>query len=213
MRSTVNGYVTNFLLRVGDYANTGSTNISVIDSDSFWVSGYFEETKMGSFAIGDAAKVYLMGYNAAIEGHVQSITRGISTPNATSSVQGLPSVEAVYTWVRLAQRIPVRIQIDSVPPAITLSARNDGDGRDQSEAPGSARPVDRHQGPVRGPVGWVDALSLSEERARGRRVRLLRARRSCRRTRSRGSISGASVRVGRPPRRLAGGEIDQPARP
>ena len=122
VRSTVNGYVTNFLLRVGDYANTGSTNISVIDADSFWVTGYFEETKMGSFAVGDAAKVYLMGYNAAIDGHVQSITRGISTPNAASSVQGLPSVEAVYTWVRLAQRIPVRIQIDTVPPAITLSA-------------------------------------------------------------------------------------------
>ena len=122
VRSTVKGYVTNFLLRVGDYANTGSTNISVIDADSFWVTGYFEETKMGSFAVGDAAKVYLMGYNAAIDGHVQSITRGISTPNAASSVQGLPSVEAVYTWVRLAQRIPVRIQIDTVPPAITLSA-------------------------------------------------------------------------------------------
>ena len=122
VRSTVNGYITNFLLRVGDYANTGSPNISVIDADSFWVTGYFEETKMGSFQIGDAAKVYLMGYNAAIDGHVQSITRGISTPNATASVQGLPSVEAVYTWVRLAQRIPVRVQIDTVPQDITLSA-------------------------------------------------------------------------------------------
>lgn len=120
--STVNGYVTNFTLRVGDYANTGAANISVIDSDSFWVNGYFEETKLGSFKVGDAANVYLMGYARPITGHVESITRGIATPNAQSSVQGLPAVSAVYTWVRLAQRIPVRVHIDSVPPNVTLAA-------------------------------------------------------------------------------------------
>ena len=122
VRSTVNGYVTNLQLRLGDYANTGSPNISVVDSDSFWVTGYFEETKMGSFQVGDAAKVALMGYNQQIDGHVESITRGIATSNAAVSTQGLPSVQAVYTWVRLAQRIPVRIKIDRVPPQITLSA-------------------------------------------------------------------------------------------
>lgn len=122
VRSTVNGYVTNLLMRVGDYANTGQTNISVIDSDSFWVTGYFEETKMGSFKVGDAAKVDLMGYSQHILGHVDSITRGIATQNATASTQGLPAVQAVYTWVRLAQRIPVRIKIDMVPSNITLSA-------------------------------------------------------------------------------------------
>ena len=122
VRSTVNGYVTNLLLRVGDYANTGSANISIVDSDSFWVAGYFEETKMGSFEVGDAAKVDLMGYRQAIDGRVDSITRGISTANAAVSTQGLPSVQAVYTWVRLAQRIPVRIKIDKVPAGITLSA-------------------------------------------------------------------------------------------
>ena len=122
VRSTVNGYVTNLLLRVGDYANTGSTNISIVDSDSFWVTGYFEETKMGSFEVGDAATIDLMGYRKHIDGHVESITRGIATSNATVSTQGLPSVQAVYTWVRLAQRIPVRIKIDKVPPGITLAA-------------------------------------------------------------------------------------------
>ena len=122
VRSTVNGYVTNLLLRVGDYANTGSTNIAIVDSDSYWVTGYFEETKMGSFQVGDAAKVDLMGYSQPIDGHVESITRGIATSNATVSTQGLPSVQAVYTWVRLAQRIPVRIKIDTVPSNITLSA-------------------------------------------------------------------------------------------
>ena len=122
MVSTVNGYVTNLQLRIGDYANTGSPNISVVDSDSFWVSGYFEETKMGSFEVGDAAKVDLMGYRQQIDGHVESVTRGIATSNAAVSTQGLPSVQAVYTWVRLAQRIPVRIKIDRVPASITLAA-------------------------------------------------------------------------------------------
>ena len=122
VRSTVNGYVTNLQLRIGNYANTGSANISIVDSDSFWVVGYFEETKLGSFEVGDAAKVYLMGFDQPIVGHIQSITRGISDQNATVSTQGLPSVQAVYTWVRLAQRIPVRVKIDTVPARVTLSA-------------------------------------------------------------------------------------------
>jgi multidrug resistance efflux pump len=122
VRSTVNGFVTNLLLRVGDYANKGSPNIAIVDSDSYWVTGYFEETKLGSFQIGDAAEIDLMGFKDRLAGHVESITRGISSPNATVSTQGLPAVEAVYTWVRLAQRIPVRIKIDSVPPTITLAA-------------------------------------------------------------------------------------------
>jgi multidrug efflux pump subunit AcrA (membrane-fusion protein) len=110
VRSTVNGFVTNLLLRVGDYANRGSPNIAIVDSDSYWVAGYFEETKLGSFQVGDAAEVEFMGFEEKLAGHVESITRGISAPNATVSTQGLPSVEAVYTWVRLAQRIPVRIK-------------------------------------------------------------------------------------------------------
>ncbi len=122
VRSTVNGYVTNLLLRIGDYANTGSTNIAIVDNDSYWVAGYFEETKLGSFDVGDAATIELMGYDQHIDGHVESIARGIATSNATVSTQGLPSVQAVYTWVRLAQRIPVRIKIDKVPPKVTLSA-------------------------------------------------------------------------------------------
>ena len=122
VRSTVNGFVTNLQLRVGDYANVGSPNVSVVDSDSFWVAGYFEETKLGSFKVGDPATIKLMGYPQRLKGHVASITRGISTANATVSTQGLPSVEAVYTWVRLAQRIPVRVTIDEVPPDVTLSA-------------------------------------------------------------------------------------------
>jgi len=62
VRSTVNGFVTNLLLRVGDYANRGSSNIAIVDSDSYWVAGYFEETKLGSFKVGDAAEVELMEF-------------------------------------------------------------------------------------------------------------------------------------------------------
>jgi multidrug resistance efflux pump len=122
VRSTVNGFVTNLLLRVGDYANRGSPNIAIVDSDSYWVAGYFGETKLGSFKIGDPAEVQLMGFDGQLTGHVESITRGISAPNAAVSTQGLPAVEAVYTWARLAQRIPVRVKIDSVPAEMTLAA-------------------------------------------------------------------------------------------
>jgi RND family efflux transporter MFP subunit len=120
VRSPVNGYVTNLLMRVGDYANAGTKNISVIDADSYWIDGYFEETKMAHVCIGDRAEVALMGYRDPIVGRVQTVTRGISVPNATPSTQGLPSVDPVYTWVRLAQRVPVRIRITDVPAGIPL---------------------------------------------------------------------------------------------
>jgi RND family efflux transporter MFP subunit len=120
VRSPVNGYVTNLLMRVGDYAHAGTTNISVIDADSYWIDGYFEETKMAHVCVGDRAEAALMGYRDPIVGRVQSITRGISVSNAAPSTQGLPNVNPVYTWVRLAQRVPVRIRITDVPAGIPL---------------------------------------------------------------------------------------------
>jgi RND family efflux transporter MFP subunit len=120
VRSPVNGYVTNLLMRVGDYARVGSTNISVIDADSYWIDGYFEETKMAHVCVGNDAEAVLMGYRNPILGRVESVTRGISVPNAAPSTQGLPSVDPVYTWVRLAQRVPVRVRITDVPPGVPL---------------------------------------------------------------------------------------------
>jgi multidrug resistance efflux pump len=120
VRSPVNGYVTNLLLRVGDYAHEGVSNISIVDTDSFWVDGYFEETKLAQLCIGDRAEVKLMGYSTPIVGHVTTITRGVSVSNAATGTQGLPNVDPVYTWVRLAQRVPVRIAIDKVPPGMPL---------------------------------------------------------------------------------------------
>jgi RND family efflux transporter MFP subunit len=120
VRSPVNGYVTNLLMRVGDFAHQGTANVSIIDSDSYWIDGYFEETKMARVCIGDRVEAKLMGYAQPIMGHVATVTRGIGVSNAASGAQGLPNVDAVYTWVRLAQRIPVRIAIDQVPPGVPL---------------------------------------------------------------------------------------------
>jgi len=92
----------------------------VIDSDSFWIDGYFEETKMARVCIGDRAEAQLVGYAKPILGHVKTVTRGISVSNAAAGAQGLPSVDPIYTWVRLAQRVPVRVAIDTVPPDVPL---------------------------------------------------------------------------------------------
>jgi multidrug resistance efflux pump len=116
----VNGIVTNLLLREGDYAHQGATNVSIIDKDSYWVDGYFEETKLARLCVGDRAEAKLMGYPAPITGHIATVTRGVSVSDAAASTQGLPNVDPVYTWVRLAQRVPVRIAIDNVPPGVPL---------------------------------------------------------------------------------------------
>ncbi|WP_128970871.1 biotin/lipoyl-binding protein [Bradyrhizobium tropiciagri] len=120
VRSPVNGIVTNLLLREGDYAHQGATNVSIIDTDSYWVDGYFEETKLARLCVGDRAEAKLMGYPVPITGHIATVTRGVSVSNAAASTQGLPNVDPVYTWVRLAQRVPVRIAIDNVPPGVPL---------------------------------------------------------------------------------------------
>jgi multidrug resistance efflux pump len=122
IRSPVNGWVTNLLAQRGDYANVGQNIISVIDADSFWIDGYFEEINLGSIHVGDPAEIKLMGYSQIVRGHVGSIARGINIPNAQADRQGLATVNPIFTWVRLAQRIPVRIQIDHVPQGVVLSA-------------------------------------------------------------------------------------------
>ena len=122
IRSPVNGWVTNLLAQLGDYANVGSNTISLVDADSFWIDGYFEETNLGSIHEGDHATIKLMGYKQLVLGHVASVARGINVSNAQPNGQGLATVNPIFTWVRLAQRIPVRIQIDEVPGSVILSA-------------------------------------------------------------------------------------------
>jgi len=122
VRSPVNGYVTNLLAQLGDYATVGQKLISVVDSDSFWVDGYFEETSLGRIHDGDPATVKLMGYSQLVRGHVGGVARGINIPNAQPDQAGLASVNPIFTWVRLAQRVPVRIKIDQVPDGVRLVA-------------------------------------------------------------------------------------------
>ncbi|MGC1888600.1 MAG: HlyD family secretion protein [Stellaceae bacterium] len=121
IRSPVNGYVTNLLAQLGDYANVGQNEISLVDADSFWVDGYFEETNLEPIQVGDPAEIKLMGYHRIVRGHVDSIARGINVPNAQPNGEGLAQVNPIFTWVRLAQRIPVRIHIDQVPEGVILS--------------------------------------------------------------------------------------------
>jgi RND family efflux transporter MFP subunit len=122
VRSPVNGYVTNLLARLGDYATVGQRLISVVDADSFWVDGYFEETSLGRIHDGDPTTVKLMGYSQPVLGHVDGVARGINVPNAQPNQAGLASVNPIFTWVRLAQRVPVRIHIDQVPDGVRLVA-------------------------------------------------------------------------------------------
>jgi multidrug resistance efflux pump len=118
----VDGYVTNLLAQLGDYVNVGVNTISLVDAHSFWVDGYFEETNLAPIRVGDPAQIKLMGHNQVVRGHVDSVARAINVANAQPNSQGVATVNPIFTWVRLAQRIPVRIHIDEVPPNVILSA-------------------------------------------------------------------------------------------
>jgi multidrug resistance efflux pump len=120
--SPVDGYVTNLLAQLGDYVNVGVNTISVVDANSFWVDGYFEETNLAPIRVGDPAEIKLMGYSPIVHGHVDSIAREINVANAQPNGQGIATVNPIFTWVRLAQRIPVRIHIDQVPEGIVIVA-------------------------------------------------------------------------------------------
>jgi multidrug resistance efflux pump len=120
--SPVNGYVTNLLAQLGDYVNVGEKSLSVVNADSFWVDGYFEETNLERIREGDPATIKLMGYRQLLRGHVDSVARGIDVANAQPDPSGLASVNPIFTWVRLAQRVPVRIHIDQVPEGVRLAA-------------------------------------------------------------------------------------------
>ena len=118
----VDGYVTNLLAQLGDFVNVGVNTISLVDADSFWVDGYFEETNLAPIRVGDPAQIKLMGHDQIVRGHVDSIARAINVANAQPNDQGVATVNPIFTWVRLAQRIPVRIHIDEVPPGVVLTA-------------------------------------------------------------------------------------------
>ena len=118
----VNGIVTNFALLPGRYVNAGASVFALIDSDTYRVEGYFEETKLRRIRVGEDASVKLIGDARVLSGHVESIALGIEDQNRTTSSELLALVNPTFSWVRLAQRIPVRIKLDNVPPDLLLVA-------------------------------------------------------------------------------------------
>src|ERR1700760_632875 len=118
----VNGIVTNFALLPGRYVNAGASVFALIDSDTYRVEGYFEETKLRRIRIGEVAAVKLIGDPRVLSGHVESIAYGIEDQNRGTSSELLATVNPTFSWVRLAQRIPVRIKLDNVPPDLLLVA-------------------------------------------------------------------------------------------
>jgi RND family efflux transporter MFP subunit len=118
----VNGIVANFNLLPGRYVNAGAAVFALIGSDTFRVEGYFEETKLRRIQIGEDATVKLIGDSRVLSGHVESIAYGIEDQNRSTSGDLLASVNPTFSWVRLAQRIPVRIKLDNVPPDLLLVA-------------------------------------------------------------------------------------------
>jgi RND family efflux transporter MFP subunit len=118
----VNVDITNFELRPGNYASAGHPLFALVDSDSLHVDGYFEETKLPRIHIGDRVSVLMMGESRLLYGHVESIAGGIEDRERSASANLLPNVSPTFNWVRLAQRVPVRVKLDNPPADVRLIA-------------------------------------------------------------------------------------------
>ena len=116
------GQITNLHLAQGNYVQAGQAVMALVADDSFYVQAYFEETKLPGIRVGAPAEVILMSGGEPLQGKVQSISRGITDRNAAADAQLLADVEPTFNWVRLAQRIPVRIELDELPKELLLSA-------------------------------------------------------------------------------------------
>jgi len=147
VRAPVDGYVTNLLLRPGQYVTVGTDAMTLVDAESFYVLGYFEETKLDSIDVGAPVRVQLLSSDKAIWGHVDSFARGISDGSLNSQANGLAAVNASFDWVRLSQRIPVRIALDDIPEGTKLSAGLtatvylDSDRQGREDSPGWWKPI------------------------------------------------------------------------
>lgn len=122
VRSPVDGYVNDRAPRAHEFVTAGRPVLSVVDSASFHIDGYFEETKLGGIHVGQGVDIRMMGDNTRLRGHVQSIVAGIEDRDRSSGSNLLPNVNPAFSWVRLAQRIPVRIAFDDVPSDFRMIA-------------------------------------------------------------------------------------------
>ena len=120
IHASVNGIVTNLELQPGDFATAGRQVLALLDTDAVYVDAYFEETKLPSIQVGDRARVHLMGVRAELQGSVTSVAGGIEDRERGASSTALANINPTFSWVRLAQRIPVRVELRNVPQDIRL---------------------------------------------------------------------------------------------
>jgi RND family efflux transporter MFP subunit len=122
VRAPVNGVLTNFSMRPGNYVTAGSAVTALLDTDSYYISGYFEENKLDRVKVGDEALVYLMGSQTPLKGRVTGVAGGIEDRERSDTTAQLANVTPTFTWVRLAQRVPVRVTLDDLPDGTALVA-------------------------------------------------------------------------------------------
>ncbi len=120
VKASVSGIISNLSLQPGDYVSTGKPVMALINTDTVRVEGYFEETKLHRIHIGDRVTVHLMSETTVIHGIVEGIAGGIEDRERSSGTGLLADINPTFTWVRLAQRIPVRIKLDNVPSHVRL---------------------------------------------------------------------------------------------
>ncbi|MCM2441656.1 efflux RND transporter periplasmic adaptor subunit [Agrobacterium vitis] len=120
VKSTVNGTVSNFSLQVGDFVNRGTATVAVVNTDTLRVEAYFEESKLQRIREGDRASVQIMGQKTVLTGRVESMATGIQDRERDSSSGLLVNITPTFNWVRLAQRVPVRIHLENVPDGTRL---------------------------------------------------------------------------------------------
>lgn len=120
VRAPVSGWITNLSTRTGDFAATGQPLFALVDSHSFYVMGYFEETKLRHIHPGAPAQITLYSGNVKLQGHVSSIGRAIYDQSVESDSGLVPDIKPNVPWVRLAQRVPVRIEFNALPKDLTL---------------------------------------------------------------------------------------------
>lgn len=117
----LDGYVSNVDFQIGTQSVANTPILALVDSNSFWVFGYFRESQIGKFKIGDPARVTLMAYpELPLEGQVESLGWGIAPSDGNQGVKLLPSIKPVFQWIRLAQRVPVRIKLANIPEGVEL---------------------------------------------------------------------------------------------
>ena len=121
VKAPVDGYVTNLNLRLGSQAVANQPTLALIDADSFWVHGFFRENHIEGIGAGDRAVITLMSYpDRPLEGLVDSLGWGIFQQDGSSGANLLPDISPTFQWIRLAERVPVRVHLVDVPDDIEL---------------------------------------------------------------------------------------------